>query len=183
MNSKIENTNKKILKLQKEMKDLLVQYTDLVNDNKFHTFLLRIFKKKYKQSQGRNGLPAIFFNYCIFYIIQTSTAYTFSEFPLSSSSSSSESISDEDDAATIDSRELGTLRIDENVLPMGCDEKLYDMAFVLRKQRYMYEFQIREEQKKIEGLCKDRDMVNKKLKLVQHDLKSNHQDLEAFMVN
>ena len=101
----------------------------------------------------------------------------------SSSSSSSESMSEEDDAASIDSREIGMLRIDENVLPIGCDKELYDMAFILREQRYKYELQIREEQKKLDGLRKDLDMENKKLKVVEHDLKDSQEDLERFKVN
>ncbi|XP_033224478.1 cilia- and flagella-associated protein 44 isoform X2 [Belonocnema kinseyi] len=157
INNKIQNANGKILKLQKEIKALLLQYTNLVNDNNFYSFLLRIFNKKYKQSQEAN------------------------EFPSSSSSLTSESISDEDDAVTIDSRELGLLRIEENVVPIGCDKELYNMAFALREKKQKYESLIKQEQTNIEGLRKDREMENKKLKVVQHDLKSNQRDLNAFM--
>lgn len=104
-------------------------------------------------------------------------------FSESSSSSSSESTSDEDDAGSIDSREIGILHIDENLLPIGCDKELYDAAFVMREHRYNSELQIKNEQKKIEGLRKDLEIENKKLKIVENELKISQDNLQIFMVN
>lgn len=55
----IENKNKEIVKLQEKIKELSIQYRDLINENKFRDFLLRIFKKKYKQPKGSDGLSKI----------------------------------------------------------------------------------------------------------------------------
>lgn len=101
----------------------------------------------------------------------------------SSSSSSSESSSDEDDTATIDSREIGFIHYDENILPLGCDKELYDAAFVMREHRYNSEFQIRNEQKTIEGLRKDLGLENKRLKLLETELKISQDNLKIFMVD
>lgn len=99
----------------------------------------------------------------------------------SSSSSSSESTLDEDDEISIDSREIGIIHYDENILPFGCDKELYDAAFVMREHRYNSELQIRNEQKKIEGLRKDNEIENKKLKLMEYELKISQENLEIFM--
>ncbi|XP_043471636.1 cilia- and flagella-associated protein 44 [Leptopilina heterotoma] len=150
----MENKNKEIIKLQDKIKELSVQYRDLINENKFRDFLLRIFKKKFKQPKASDA---------------------------SSSSSSSDSSSHEDDTATIDSREIGIIHYDENILPLGCDKELYEAAFVMREHRYNSEFQIRNEQKKIEGLRKDLGIENKRLKLLEIELKISRDNLKIFM--
>lgn len=52
----MEHKNKEIIKLQDKIKELSVQYRDLINENKFRDFLLRIFKKKFKQPKASDGL-------------------------------------------------------------------------------------------------------------------------------
>lgn len=98
----------------------------------------------------------------------------------SSDTASSEISSDESDS-TVDS-EAGPTIFDENICPSGCDTALYEMAFSMREKRYAHEFEIRGEQREIESLCKEVELDTKKLRVVENNLKSDQENLEAFMV-
>lgn len=52
-----------------------------------------------------------------------------------SDSSSSSDDSEEEDTGSIDSRDFGIIKLDENVCPKGCDLEIYNMTFDLRSQR------------------------------------------------
>jgi len=55
-----------------------------------------------------------------------------------SSSTTSSEEEDEADAASVDSKEIQTIRFDENVCPQGCPRDLYDLTFTLRAQRLVH---------------------------------------------
>lgn len=93
---------------------------------------------------------------------------------------SSETSSDETNT-TVDS-ETKHIPFDENICPLGCDKQLYDMAFSMRENRYVYEFQIKEEQKEIELLQKELEIDSKNLKVIENNFRNNLEDLQAFMV-
>lgn len=93
---------------------------------------------------------------------------------------SSETSSDETNT-TVDS-ETKHIPFDENICPLGCDKQLYDMAFSMRENRYVYEFQIKEEQKEIELLQKELEIDSKNLKVIENNFRNNLEDLQAFMI-
>lgn len=64
------------------------------------------------------------------------TIHTILESESSSFSSESSSESEEYDTGSIDSRDIGPIRLDESVCPKGCDRELYDYTFNLRNKRY-----------------------------------------------
>ncbi|XP_048505660.1 cilia- and flagella-associated protein 44 isoform X2 [Athalia rosae] len=157
MTTKIDQKKKEILKLHTKIKEQALEFMGMISENKFHDFLKRIFKKKYKPPKSED------------------------ESSSSSSSSTTESSSAQDDAGSIDSREIGPIHLDENICPAGCDQELYLAAFSMRDKRYEYEFQIKEEQKCIETLRKEIESDTKKMKIIENVLKSNQDDLQAFM--
>nr|XP_033337675.1 cilia- and flagella-associated protein 44 [Megalopta genalis] len=159
--SKMQNTNgrisireEEIRKLHVKIKDLTAEFAKAIVGSKFQDFLQKIFKKKYTAARERDESE--------------------------DTTQSSETSSDETDS-TVDS-EAGQVLFDENICPPGCDKQLYEMAFTMRAQRYEHELQIKEEQREIELLYKELDLETKSLKIVENNLKSNQEDLEAFIV-
>ncbi|XP_046415054.1 cilia- and flagella-associated protein 44 [Neodiprion fabricii] len=156
MTSRIDQKNKEIVKLHARIKELVSEFMSMISENKFHDFLKRIFRKKYKPPKLEDESS-------------------------SSSSSTTDSSSAEDDTESIDSREIGPIHLDENTCPPNCDREIYLAAFSMRDKRYEYEFQIKEEQKCIESLRKEIESDTKKLKVIENVLKSNQDELQAFM--
>lgn len=101
----------------------------------------------------------------------------------SSSSSSSSSSDDEDDAASIDSNEIGPIRLDESVCPNGCDSSLYELTFTLRSKRHQMEESVRNEQKSIENSRKEIDFLTTQIRVVEQELNVNKEKLASFRVN
>ncbi|XP_023287600.1 uncharacterized protein LOC105700070 isoform X2 [Orussus abietinus] len=157
INSMIEGKNREILKTQEKIKDLVAQFMSMINENKFHDFLKRIFKKKFKAPKTDDDTSE------------------------SSESSTSESSSEDVDAGSIDSRDIGPLQIDENVCPVGCEKELYDAAFSMREERYEFERLIKENQTINESLRKEAESHAKKLRIIEMNLRSNRENLEAYM--
>ncbi|XP_053983869.1 cilia- and flagella-associated protein 44 [Hylaeus volcanicus] len=154
-NVKIATREDKIRKLQTKIKDVIAEFTKAITGNKFHDFLQKVFKTKYKAARQTNG-------------------------SLDSVTQSSDT-SSEDTDTSVDS-DTKHIPFDENICPPGCDKQLYDMAFSMREKRYMYELQIKEEQREIEILQKELDTDSKNLRVIENNLKSNLEDLEAFML-
>ncbi|XP_076177015.1 cilia- and flagella-associated protein 44 isoform X2 [Ptiloglossa arizonensis] len=155
INAKIVTQEEKIQKLHIKIKDVAVEFAKVIAGNKFHDFLQKIFKKKHMAVKQRNG-------------------------SLDSITQSSETSSDETNT-TVDS-ETKHIPFDENICPLGCDKQLYDMAFSMRENRYVYEFQIKEEQKEIELLQKELEIDSKNLKVIENNFRNNLEDLQAFMI-
>ncbi|XP_046813292.1 cilia- and flagella-associated protein 44 isoform X1 [Vespa crabro] len=155
--NKIERKKKNITKLQESIQDIAYEYLTSIQNNKFQNFLRKIFKKKYKLPKEHDDAE-------------------------SSSTTTTETSSEEDDEGSIDSKDMGYIYFDENVCPVGCDKALYEMAFVMRKKRYEYEYEIKEENKTIEKLQKEVEMDTKKLKIFKDLLKANVDELKEFML-
>ncbi|KAL6428441.1 hypothetical protein ACFW04_008603 [Cataglyphis niger] len=149
---KVDVKMKEITKLRNQIKNMLLEYMNRINDNKFRNFLCRIFKKKYKESKEED---------------ETTTTTT-------------ETTSDETNS--IDTRESELDYFDENICPPGCDKKLYDLAFSMREKRYSCEHQIKDAQQTIEILQKEIQIQTKKLKVIESNLKKNEEDLNMFML-
>ena len=66
----MENKIEEIIGLQEKIKDCWKWYTNMVIGNKFRDFLLKIFKKKFEQSIGSDGLYTMSLDlYCLHRII------------------------------------------------------------------------------------------------------------------
>lgn len=87
---------------------------------------------------------------------------------------------DEDDAGSLDSRDIGPIRLDESVCPKGCDKHLYDYTFELRNSRHELEKDCKEHLKSIEQLNKDKESAMKKMKKYEANLKQSKDNLEEF---
>lgn len=55
MSAKIEQKNKDIVKLHSKIKELITEFMSMISENKFHDYLKRIFKKKYKPPKTDDG--------------------------------------------------------------------------------------------------------------------------------
>ncbi|TGZ46471.1 WD repeat-containing protein 52 [Temnothorax longispinosus] len=149
---KVDIKTKEITKLRNQIKNIFSEYMSRMSDNKFRNFLCRILRKKYKEAKEDD---------------ETTTTTT-------------ETDSDETDS--VDNGESEFIYLDENVCPPGCDKTLYNLAFLMRENRYAYEHEIRDAQRAMEILHKEIQIHMKKLKVVESSLKKNEDDLKMFMV-
>lgn len=62
-----------------------------------------------------------------------------------SESSSSSEESEEEDTGSVDSRDFGIIKLDENVCPKGCDPNIYKVTFELRAQRCLFDFDVHQQ--------------------------------------
>lgn len=102
------------------------------------------------------------------------------------------SSSNESDDSVIDSTKngsgesltvIGELAIfDENVIPEGCDPKLYDLTFKLRSQRHEIEQNIEMFKKKIMSLNTNLVSANAELDITINEMKRNRNELKAYKV-
>ncbi|KAK4886372.1 hypothetical protein RN001_002643 [Aquatica leii] len=153
----IEGHKREIDRLQEEEKSIWQFFFIMVADSKFYDFLRRIFKKKYKPPKVYNPDESS-----------------------SSSESSESSESEQADAASVDSRDFGIIKLDENVCPKGCDPSLYDRTFELRTKRHGVELSIRDQRASVDALVKEVELKRKKLKGVEMLLKESQRELEAY---
>lgn len=134
-NNKIDIRKREIEVLEEKGKQIQQRFLAAASDNKFYDFLRRIFKKKYKPPKIKDPNGTLFFIVLcaifMYYLIADSESD-------SDSSSSSSSSGDDEDAGSIDSRDVGPIRLDDSVCPKGCDQTLYDLTFQLRSERYVY---------------------------------------------
>ncbi|XP_049868169.1 cilia- and flagella-associated protein 44 [Pectinophora gossypiella] len=144
--------------LDVECQEIQSQFKKLVHDNKFADFLRRIFKKKYRQPRTRDDDEG------------------------SSEESSSSSSSEEEDEGSLDSRDIGPIRLDPNVCPEGCDQDLYDKTYELRNTRHKYEQQMQEQDRLVELLKKDIDAHNKIKRKLSVQLDKRKNNLREFMM-
>ncbi|CAF4862679.1 unnamed protein product [Pieris macdunnoughi] len=137
--------------------ELQRQFKRLVQDNKFADFLRRIFKKKYRPPRDRDDDE-------------------------SSESESSSSSSEEEDEGSMDSRDIGPIRLDPNICPEGCDVDVYNKTYDLRNTRHRHEQDIIEQDRFIELLRKDIDAHNKIKRKFSVQLEKRKNDLREFMM-
>lgn len=157
INNRVEARNREIRRCEEEIKNLVTTYHAAIADNKFFDFLRRIFKKKYRPPKVK------------------------SEDSESESESESESSSEEDETKSLDSKDIGPIRLDENVCPPGCDTQLYEWTFKQRSARHELELTIIEEKRHVELHKKDYESLMKKIKFVESQYLICKRDLEEFM--
>ncbi|XP_052756190.1 cilia- and flagella-associated protein 44 [Galleria mellonella] len=147
--------NKETLDL--ECQELQRQFKRLIQDNKFADFLRRIFKKKYKPPRDRDEDE-------------------------SSESESSSSSSEEEDEGSLDSRDIGPIRLDPNICPEGCDKDVYDKTYELRNIRHKHEQEMLEQDQLVELLKRDIEAHNKVKRKLSVQLDKRKNELKEFMM-
>lgn len=110
-------------------------------------------------------------------------------FILESLSSSSSDESDDSDSESIKNGSgdsltaLGRLAVfDENVIPEGCDPKLFALTFELRSQRHEIEQSIESTKKQVELSNKSLSIALTELTTIENELKKKVDELEAYRV-
>jgi len=71
---------------------------------------------------------------------------------------------------------------DENILPEGCDPKLFDITLELRSQRHEIEQSIENSKRKLEFFDKNLSLAYAELNTIENELKQTLDALEAFQV-
>ncbi|KAJ0175517.1 hypothetical protein K1T71_008676 [Dendrolimus kikuchii] len=137
--------------------ELQRQFKRLVQDNKFADFLRRIFKKKYRAPRDHDDDE-------------------------SSESESSSSSSEEEDEGSLDSRDIGPIRLDPNICPEGCDRDIYVKTYDLRNTRHKHEQEMMEQDRLVELLKKDIDAHNKIKRKLSMQLDKRKNQLREFMM-
>ncbi|CAH2076498.1 unnamed protein product, partial [Iphiclides podalirius] len=143
--------------LDASCQELQSQFKQLVHDNKFADFLRRIFKKKYRPPRDRDDDE-------------------------SSESESSSSSSEEEDEGSLDSRDIGPIRLDPNVCPEGCEKEIYDKTYELRNTRHHHEQEMLEQDRLVDLLRKDIDAHNKVKRTLSVQLEKRKNELKEFMM-
>ncbi|CAB3223441.1 unnamed protein product [Arctia plantaginis] len=143
--------------LDVECQELQRQFKHLVADNKFADFLRRIFKKKYRPPRDHDDDE-------------------------SSESESESSSSEEEEEGSMDSRDIGPIRLDPNVCPEGCEREIYDKTYELRGIRHKHEQDIIEKGKMVEMLYRDIDNHNKYKRKLTSQLDTRKNELKEFMM-
>ncbi|KAJ8730764.1 hypothetical protein PYW08_002177 [Mythimna loreyi] len=147
---------------EKEELDLVCQelqrkFKRLVQDNKFADFLRRIFKKKYRPPRVRDDDD-------------------------SSESESSESSSEEEEEGSLDSRDIGPIRLDPNICPEGCEREIYDQTYEMRNTRHKHEQDMLEQDRLVELLKRDIEAHNKIKRKLSVQLEARKNELREFML-
>ncbi|XP_041988296.1 cilia- and flagella-associated protein 44 isoform X2 [Aricia agestis] len=142
--------------LGEDCQQLHAHFKKLVQDNAFADFLRRIFKKKYRPPRDADEEE--------------------------SSESESDSSSSEEDEGSMDSRDIGPIRLDPNVCPEGCDQELYNQTFELRNNRHGHEQRMIEIDHTVDVLRKDIDAQNKLVAKFSQQLEQRKKDLKEFMM-
>lgn len=101
----------------------------------------------------------------------------------SSESSSSSSSSEEEEKGSLDSRDIGPIRLNPNICPEGCDRDIYDNTFDLRNLRWTHEQSMMEMDRLVEQLKRDIDAHNKIKRKLSVQLDKRKNELREFMVN
>lgn len=159
--NQIEYSRRSIDNLIEDEKSIQQKFLNHCSNKKYSDFFRRIFKKKYKPPKQ----------------------YASDDEQSSSSSSESSSTEDSADGASIDSMDIGNMRLDESTCPPGCDRQLYDLSFELRNQRHTIEQTIKNEQVKIEINRNEIDEFMKVIRTVEDEAEIMKHDLYAFRVS
>ncbi|CAG9840025.1 unnamed protein product [Diabrotica balteata] len=131
----IESNRVEEMKIQEKFKHV-------TETNKYYDFLKKVFRKRFRPPKQA----------------------TDSDSDSESSSSSSED-TEEDDSASIDSRDFGFIKQDLNVCPKGCEQAIFDLTVELRGNRHSIEQNIKELQRVVDTINKNIDLSNRKLRI------------------
>lgn len=112
--------------------------------------------------------------------------YLFVSIDSESSSSSEDATSSSDEGPEMDDYDLGdigNLYLDENVCPPGLDPNIYDLTIALRNRRYQNEKNVIENTANIEKANTLLADINKKLNVVDSELKGEKDRLTELCVS
>ncbi|XP_050529601.1 cilia- and flagella-associated protein 44 isoform X2 [Daktulosphaira vitifoliae] len=152
----IENKNKEAI-------DVNNLFEIEIRNNSFAKHLRKIFKKKFKPTRVKLDDD--------------------DDTDSSSSDESDDSDSDSNDDGSIDSATLfGQMMFDENVLPEGCDPKMFTLTFELRSKRYEIEQCIENVYNSIDLLKKKLRVKYAELDVVNQELQIKIEKLDAFRI-
>lgn len=142
----LDELRKTIEKINEQIAALQLFYSNSIKGHKFYDFLRRIFKKKYRPPKRPHG-----------------------DDEESSSSESSSSSSEEEgaDAASVDSLDMTTIRLDETTCPSGLDRVLYEWSFTMRSERHAMERQLAERHQDVN--LKRREIAEMQSKMKYHE--------------
>ncbi|XP_077335811.1 cilia- and flagella-associated protein 44 isoform X3 [Lithobates pipiens] len=155
----LETKKKDIVKLQEKEKTLHATFqTSLGENNKFATFLTKVFKKKIKRTKKKEVTGD-----------EEEDEDSDEESDDESTYESDEEESDSEDGV-----------FDDSICPNNCDPQLFDNTLQLREKRLDIEEALAEEKKLVDNLKKEYDTLAKKVKIVEVNLKSAVAELEAF---
>ncbi|CAG9119565.1 unnamed protein product [Plutella xylostella] len=143
-------------RLEAECEEIHHQFKKLVQESKFADFLRRIFKKKYRPPRDLDDDDT-------------------------SESESSSSSSDED-SGSLDSYDIGPIRLDPTVCPEGCEQEIYDQTYDMRNSRHKREQEIIENDRLVELLKKDIEAHEKVKKKLSVQLEERKNELKEFML-
>ncbi|XP_067037270.1 cilia- and flagella-associated protein 44-like isoform X2 [Acropora muricata] len=145
-----------IEKLQEQEKALHTTFSSALGENnKFESFLTRVFKKKIRRAKKK---------------AQTEEG----------SDEESEDEDSDEDLSSSDEEDSDVDDLDDSVCPPGCDQALFDQVCQLRERRLDLEEEVADEKKTSETLKKEYDALVKKAKVIDGALKTAEADLEAF---
>lgn len=71
---------------------------------------------------------------------------------------------------------------DENILPEGCDPKLFNLTFELRSRKHEIEQYIESVSKKVELSNTNFNTAYAEFEIIENDLKQTLSELEAYQV-
>ncbi|XP_061589187.1 cilia- and flagella-associated protein 44 [Cololabis saira] len=162
-NEQLELKKGHISKLQEKEKSLTAAFqTSLGESNRFEDFLTMVFKKNIKRAKTKEK------------------AKNEEEEHSSSSSSSEDSEDDIDWDVDYDSSEEGGAALDVSVCPKGCEPKLYENTLQLRERRLDLKEHLVEQNKIAETLKREKEMLTKKVKIVNNSRQAIEEGLELI---
>lgn len=142
INTEIDIQKRLIEEMQDSVRKIELKFKAACGDNKFTLFLRRIFHR------------------------------SLNDFHQQQEDDDAEENGENDEKSTtssIESRHAKTKFLDESQCPKGCDRKLYDMAFQLRRERYEHERAINSKQKDLETILMDFEILTQKFDKAKAD--------------
>ncbi|KAM9320405.1 cilia- and flagella-associated protein 44 [Gastrophryne carolinensis] len=155
----LEAKRKEMAKLQERERSLHATFlASLGDNNRFATFLTKVFRKKIKRTKKKEATGD------------------------QEEDEDSEDESDEESAYESDEEEAESEEgvFDDSVCPDNCDPEVFDGTLRLRDMRLDVEEALAEEKKLVDNLKKEYDALAKKVKIVEVNLKTAEAELEAF---
>ena len=143
-----------------------------------HFYLKKIKKKLGEVATTRTFL---YCNYNVIFILVYKKKIKRENQTAKDSDASSEEESSDDDSDWSD-EDSDAEPFDDTVCPTGCDIELFNGTIDLRAKRSAIEDELQDAKKAAEALRKENDALNKKAKMLEGQLKSSMEDLEAFQV-
>ncbi|OCT93590.1 cilia- and flagella-associated protein 44 [Xenopus laevis] len=155
----LDTKKREITRLQEKEKTIHSAFqASLGENNKFATFLSKVFRKKIKRTKKKE--------------VQADK----------DEEDESEEESDEESTWESDEDESGSEEgvFDDSVCPKNCDPALFDNTLQLRDKRLDVEEALAEEKKIVDNLKKEYDALSKKIKTLELSLSQAEAELEAF---